>query len=107
MDNSSLIEENEQIIPKETKNLCALVEVLLNKAKGKDLKFSFLKLNDKYFTELNSFFETTSTETLILIPIIANKILDKNNIDAAKIMEWLDSGISCAPTIHSVLQSLI
>ena len=107
MENSSLIEENEQIITEETKNLCAYVEVILNKAKGKDLKFSFLKINEKYFKELNSFLETTSTETLILIPIIANKVLDKNTVDASKIMEWLNSGISSAPTIHNVLQSLI
>jgi predicted transcriptional regulator len=107
MDNTTLIEENEQFIPEETRNLCALVEVILNKAKGKDLKFSFLKMNEKYFSELNNFFETSSTETLILIPIIANKILDKNNIDASKIMEWLNSGISSAPTIHSTLQTLI
>lgn len=88
-------------------NICKLVEVVYNKAKGKELKFSYLKANQRYFNQLNHFLGTTSTETLILIPIVVNKVLAKQNIEVAKIIEWLNIGISEAPIVHLTLQSLI
>jgi hypothetical protein len=111
--NIDLIETSKKKEEKETPNsllskrICATVDILLGKAKNKDLKFSTLKSNTAYFDLLNNFFDTSSSESLVLIPLIANKILDKKNVAKNDIMEWLGCGISSAPEIYASLQGLV